>query len=53
MLVQRYNSKHKRKEWALVSLDGSRVLQWFGPRRPSEKRVEKTERRVRYFKHKR
>jgi hypothetical protein len=52
MLKERYNDKRKRSEWALVSSDGSKILQWFGTRRPNDKRVASAEARVNYYKHK-
>jgi hypothetical protein len=52
-LVRRYNKKHKRTEWALVSRsDPKKILRWFGPHKPSEERVLSEERRVQWFKHK-
>lgn len=51
-LIQKYNKHTERKEWALVSKkDSKKVLEWYGTRKPSEERVQKTERRVQYFKH--
>jgi hypothetical protein len=52
MLGQRQHPRHKRQEYCLVSRDGSRVLEWFGTRKPSGKRVQKAEARVEYYKHK-
>lgn len=52
MLRQRYNKKTGKKEYCLVSMDGSRVLEWYGTRRPGKETVEASERRVQYFKHK-
>lgn len=50
-LVQK--SKDGKKQWALVSTkDSSKVLKWFGAKKPSEDTVAKEERRVQYFKHK-
>lgn len=52
MLRQRYNAKHKRMEYALVSTkDETKILQWFGVKKPNEERVKGVERRVEYFKH--
>ena len=50
MLVQR--SRNGVKQYCYVSSDGSQVLQWFGKRKPSKKRVESAEKRVRFFKNK-
>ena len=52
MLAKRVNPKTKRKEWCLVSRDGSRVLEYYGKVKPPEERVQKTESRVDYFKQK-
>jgi len=53
MLTQREHPKHKRQEYCLVStVDPSKVLQWFGTKKPSEARQELAERRVQYHKHK-
>jgi len=50
MLRKRYNAKKKRSEWALVSKKTpSKVLKWFGARKPSKAAVDKEERRVRRF----
>jgi len=52
MLRQRYNEKHKRIEWALVARTGSKILQWFGTRKPNKDRIDRAEARVQYYKHK-
>jgi len=39
MLRQRYNEKRKRVEYALVSKNGKKILQWFGVKKPNEDRV--------------
>ena len=53
VLVQKVNKNTGNKEWALVSKqDHDRVLEWYGVKHPSKERVEKTEKRVQYFKHK-
>ena len=58
MLIQRVRKKKNkpsRKEWALVSKsrkskDGKRrVLRWFGPKKPSEKRVAEAERIIHFY----
>jgi hypothetical protein len=55
VLVQRINPKTETKQWALVSptrKDKSgkrRVLEWYGSRKPSEERVQKTESRIQWF----
>jgi hypothetical protein len=39
------------KEWALVSKkDHSKILKWFGSKKPNEEEVLKEEKRVQYFK---
>jgi predicted ABC-type ATPase len=49
-LIQK--SRDGKKQWALVSKDdSSKVLKWFGSRKPSEEAVEREERRVQAFKH--
>lgn len=51
-LIKKHNKKTDRQEWALVSKnDHDKVLEWYGPKKPSAERVQKTERRVQYFKH--
>lgn len=51
-LVQKHRSENDRKEWALVSRKKpTRVLKWFGPRKPSMERVAEEEKRIQYFKH--
>lgn len=52
VLRKKYRKDKGRSEWALLSKDGSRVLKWFGTRKPSEESVKKEEARVQYFKHK-
>ena len=53
MLTQREHPRHKRQEYCLVStVDPNQVLQWFGTKRPSERWVNRVEKRVQYFKHK-
>jgi hypothetical protein len=48
-LIQK--SKDGEKQWALVSRkDSSKVLKWFGKKKPSEEAVAKEEKRVQYFK---
>jgi hypothetical protein len=40
------------KEWALLSISKpGRVLEWFGSKKPSAATVEKSEKRIQYFKH--
>ena len=52
MLMRRKNERTGKVEYALVSRSNpSKVLQWFGPKKPSNERVAKVERRVQYFKH--
>lgn len=53
MLVKRFREKTDRMEWCLVSRKNpSKVLEWYGTKKPSEERVRETERRVQYYKHK-
>ena len=53
VLIQKVNKNTGNKEWALVSKkDHDKVLQWYGQKKPSKERIEKTEKRVQYFKHK-
>jgi hypothetical protein len=52
MLTKKLNPKTKRKEYALVSTDGGKVLQYFGKVRPSDAEVAKVEARVEYYKNK-
>ena len=52
ILKRKYRKDTDRTEWVLVSRDGKRVLKWFGPQKPSKEMVQKEERRVQYFKHK-
>jgi len=52
MLVQRVNPKTGRKEWALASRSNpKKILEWYGPQKPSEQRVAKSEKRVNFFKY--
>lgn len=52
ILLQKHNKNTDQKEWALVSVDDhSKVLKWFGAKRPSQESVLKEEKRVQYFKH--
>jgi hypothetical protein len=51
ILTKKINKNTGNKEWALVSRkDPSKILKWFGPKKPSEEEVLKEERRVQYFK---
>lgn len=53
MLRKKYNPKKKRSEWALVSTSKpGKILKWFGVKKPTENRVQKEEKRVQFFKHK-
>lgn len=47
-----FNKKTGEKEWALLDSKGERVLEWYGKEKPSDERVEKSERRVQWFKNK-
>lgn len=52
MLGQKVNPHTGKKEWALLSISKpGRVLEWFGNKRPSQERVQKSEKRIQYFKH--
>ena len=52
ILKQKYNEKTNQREWCLVSKkDHNKVLEWYGPKKPNKERVEKTEKRVQFFKH--
>lgn len=52
MLDKRINPKTKRKEYALVSMDGRKVLQYFGKAKPSDEQIQAVEARVEYYKNK-
>jgi hypothetical protein len=52
MLTQKTNPRTNRKEYALVSMDGKKVLQYFGRAKPSPEAVAKVEARVEYYKNK-
>jgi hypothetical protein len=52
MLEQRLNPNTGKKEYCLVSTDGSRVLEWYGKAKPSLAKIAASERRVQFFKHK-
>ena len=49
MLTMRVNPKTKRKEHALISRDGKKVLQYFGKKRPSDEEVAKVEARIEHY----
>ena len=52
MVDQKVNPHTGKKEWALLSKSKpGKVLEWYGSRRPSAETVEKSERRVQYYKH--
>jgi hypothetical protein len=52
ILLKKINKNTGNKEWALVSKkDPSKILKWFGPKKPTEDEVLKEEKRVQYFKH--
>lgn len=47
------NNHSGRMEWCLVSVkDNSKVLKWFGVKKPSNELIDKEEKRIQYFKHK-
>jgi hypothetical protein len=51
-LVKKRREDKDREEWALVSKSSpGKVLEWFGPKKPSEGTVQKAEARVQFFKH--
>lgn len=53
ILVQRTNPHTGTKQWALVSKkDRSKVLEWYGSKKPSSSRIQETEKRVQFFKNK-
>lgn len=49
MLVKKVNPKTQRKEYALVSMDGKKVLQYFGKAKPSVDEVAKVEARIEHY----
>ncbi|MCX5818442.1 MAG: hypothetical protein NT047_00790 [Deltaproteobacteria bacterium] len=49
MLDKRINPKTKRKEFALVSTDGRKVLQYFGKAKPSDEQIAAVESRVEHY----
>jgi hypothetical protein len=49
MLKQRTNPRTGKKEYALVSRDGKRVLQYFGKARPSAAAIAQAEARVEHY----
>jgi hypothetical protein len=51
MLRKRKNPKTGKSEYALVSSDGTKVLEYFGTAKPSDDRFAKAEQRVEYYKH--
>lgn len=51
MLGQKVNPHTGKKEYCLLSISKpGRVLEWYGVKKPSPDRVEKSERRITYFK---
>ena len=52
MLTQRHNPHTNREEYCLVSIGSGKVLEWYGPKKPSDERVKESEARVQWFKHK-
>ena len=51
MLAKRLNKETGKKEYCLISKSTGKVLEWFGPKPPSESKFKEAERRVQYFKH--
>jgi len=52
VLKEDYRKDTDRQEWALFDRKGERVLEWFGPDKPSDEQVQKAEARVQFFKSK-
>jgi hypothetical protein len=52
ILKKKFREEKDRSEWALFDSKGKKVLKWFGPEKPSKERVQKEERRIQFFKHK-
>ncbi len=52
MLDKRVNPHTGRQEYCLVSVSSGKVLEWYGPKKPSEEKVKQSEARVQWFKHK-
>jgi hypothetical protein len=52
MVTKKYNEKSGQKEYALVSRKSGRVLEWFGPTKPTKARYKAAEARVQYHKNK-
>ncbi len=54
MLTKKINPESGKSEYCLVSTSSpGKVLKWFGVNKPSPEDVEKEEKRVSYFKHRR
>ncbi len=52
MLSKKVNPHTGKSEYCLESVTSKgKVLEWYGPKKPSEARVQKSEKRVQYFKH--
>ena len=51
MLDKRKNPNTGREEYCLVSISSGKVLEWYGPKKPSDEKVRESEARVNYFKH--
>ena len=49
MLKKMVNPKTKRLEFALVSMDGKKVLQYFGKQKPSAEAVSAVEARIEHY----
>jgi hypothetical protein len=53
MLAKKVNPHTGKSEYCLESVTSKgKVLEWYGANKPSEKRVDKSEKRVQYFKNK-
>ena len=49
MLTKKINPKTKRKEYALVSTSGNKVLQYFGKVKPSDEQIRAVEARIEHY----
>ena len=52
VLKQKHREESDQQEWALFDKKGERVLEWFGPEKPSDEKVQKAEAQVQFFKNK-
>ena len=49
MLTMKVNPRTKRKEYALVSQDKKKVLQYFGKSRPDAETIAQVEARIEHY----